>query len=164
MGPSRTLLTLGATVLAVDLDGRPQMWAALEEFAAASPGKLIIPTSTSSTGNVGGKDEAVDGCNVLTDFEGVADWIVGNSGGSRIVLGSFLYADGALFARHATSFFVFGLFLVRKRQSVCKARNPVPSCLSQTKNRRSLRVIGVWSRAGGLDPRADPHRHHVRAH
>lgn len=130
MGPVRTLLSLGATVMAVDLS-RETIWQGLEEFAEATPGTLLIPTT-----------DGVDGCDVLRGFGAVSRWILRNGEGTspaltshapakfssrpshshdrhgraftmnatptaprtvcpgrRIVLGSFLYADGGIFAR-----------------------------------------------------------------
>lgn len=97
MGPARTFLALGGTVLAIDLHGRDKMWAELVAFAEATPGRLIIPTRTDS-----GR-----GCDVLSDFSTVAEWIVETAAtyapGRRICLGTFLYADGGTFARLAVA-------------------------------------------------------------
>jgi hypothetical protein len=47
MGPFQVLMSLGANVIAIDLD-RPQIWERLISFARKSPGTLIFPTKVSN--------------------------------------------------------------------------------------------------------------------
>lgn len=50
MGPLQVLLSLGATVVAVDIDV-PAIWSRLIQIAKQSPGKLIIPVTSSEFDN-----------------------------------------------------------------------------------------------------------------
>ena len=93
MGPCRQLLKMGATVLAVDLKGREEMWNNLTNYAETTCGTLVCPLSENN----------VRGCDILTDFEAISRWIIECSIGKRIVIGSFLYADGGLFVRIAVA-------------------------------------------------------------
>lgn len=80
------------------------MWNDLIAFARSSPGTLVVPVDP----HIG--ETAIDatvaesaGCDVLKDFTAVAQWIIANDGGRRLVVGTFLYADGALFSRLAAA-------------------------------------------------------------
>jgi hypothetical protein len=100
MGPCKTLLRLGATVLAIDLKGREEMWDKLSEYTKTTCGTLVVPMSTDNSN--GGAP--IRGCDILTDFESIGRWIVKQSGKEkRIVIGGFLYSDGGLFTRLATA-------------------------------------------------------------
>ncbi|WP_433050549.1 hypothetical protein [Dactylosporangium sp. CS-033363] len=87
MGPLRALLRWGADVVAVDLP-RPAIWQRLTEQAERYAGRLHIPAA--------GEQRGAD---LLHDLGRVADWIEGQDG--RLVLGNYVYADGALNVRVA---------------------------------------------------------------
>lgn len=94
MGPSKPLLRLGATVVALDLDGRPKVWEQLINTARKSPGaRLVVPirnTSRQSTNTqhfhfteTNTKLRCEDGhllaertgCNLLRDTPEIAQWL-----------------------------------------------------------------------------------------
>ncbi|MFI5908935.1 hypothetical protein [Dactylosporangium sp. NPDC051541] len=87
MGPLRALLRWGADVVAVDLP-RPAIWQRLTTLAERYAGRLHLPAAG---------DER--GADLLHDLGRVSDWIEGQEG--RLVLGNYVYADGALNVRVA---------------------------------------------------------------
>lgn len=87
MGPLRSLLRWGGTVAAVDLP-RPGLWQPLLTEAAQSAGRLILPAREA--------DKPLEhraGGDLIHDLATVATWIGGIQG--RIVMGNYVYADGA---------------------------------------------------------------------
>lgn len=104
MGPLFPLLMMGATVVAVDLDKRPQLWSRLIKIARRSPGTLIIPVRKSLPGVqlTSSSDSAIAdaaGCNLLEDTPEIADWLCSPAvaQGLALCIGTLAYADGALF-------------------------------------------------------------------
>ncbi len=117
MGPARTLLTLGATVVAVELEQATKVWAELEDFARSSAGKLIYPRRVST-----GKR----GADVIADMPQLADWIANGAipDGMKPVLVSSLYLDGAKFVKVTAASDWIGSTLLKVRpdtvlQSLC---------------------------------------------
>ncbi len=95
MGPLRALLRWGATVAAVDLP-RPDLWSRLLDESAGLAGRLVVPVRAGS-GPVA--DRA--GVDLLHDLPGATAW-VGAVPGS-LVLGNYVYADGATNVRVSTA-------------------------------------------------------------
>ncbi|WP_022930600.1 hypothetical protein [Patulibacter americanus] len=96
MGPLPSLLRWGATVVAVDLP-RPELWARLLRTAREGAGRLIVPVQGDG-GEPGGDDALARsaGADLLHDLPAVAAWLEGiETGGGRLVLGNYVYADGA---------------------------------------------------------------------
>ena len=152
MGPCKTLLNRGATVLAVDLKGREEMWDALSQYARQTPGTLVIPMSHNSPENI-------RGCDILSDFEAIARWIVKNSRGKRIVIGGFLYADGALFSRIAVAAdaVIDAVCTLRSDTALISLCSPtevfsVPKAANEEATQRytALSIHTPWLRAVGL--------------
>ena len=119
MGPARCLLSLGCTVIAVDLNGKPDVWNRLIAYAETTNGTLLIPVRKA-------REDA--GCNVLTEFLDIALWILEvadrRTSGKRIVMATFLYADGAVFSRLAVAADAIARAVIAKRpdtalQSLC---------------------------------------------
>src|SRR5690606_24070869 len=91
MGPLRSLLRWGASVAAVDLP-RPGLWQHLLSDAHRSAGRLLLPV------RVGEESlERRAGGDLIHDLSTVATWIGDLDG--RIVLGNYVYADGAINVR-----------------------------------------------------------------
>lgn len=91
MGPLRTLLRWGATVAAVNLP-RPVVWQSVIGAATGSAGRLLIPAAP------GEKPlEQRAGGELIHDLPTVASWVSSLDG--RLVLGNYVYADGALNVR-----------------------------------------------------------------
>lgn len=98
MGPTHSLLRWGGEVVAVDLP-RPQLWRGLLETARRYGGRLRIPVAAAR------RDHAdlaeVAGADLLHQLPTVADWLLGVDG--RLVVGNYVYADGATNLRVCTA-------------------------------------------------------------
>jgi hypothetical protein len=86
MGPLPALLAWGSTVVGIDLP-RPRVWARVAATARESAGTLIAPGATIEKA----------GADLLTELPAVARWLLGMEG--RLVLGNYVYAPGAAYAR-----------------------------------------------------------------
>ncbi|KRF37627.1 hypothetical protein [Nocardioides sp. Soil805] len=94
MGPLAALLRWGATVAAVDLP-REALWERLERTARAGAGRLLAPFDPS------GSEDGSYGADLLAEVPAVSDWLARLDG--RLVLGNYLYADGATHVRVAAA-------------------------------------------------------------
>jgi hypothetical protein len=104
MGPVQSLLRWGAHVVAVDLP-RPAIWTRLLETNARRGGTLSVPVradiadiATDVVADIAaGADPArlarYAGADLLHDLPEVGEWLTGFDG--RLVLGNYVYADGA---------------------------------------------------------------------
>jgi hypothetical protein len=93
MGPVHSLLRWGADVIAVDLP-RPAIWTRLLETNQRYGGRLHLPV------RVDGPDSSLAdraGADVLHDLPDVVGWLTNLDG--RLVLGNYVYADGAVNVR-----------------------------------------------------------------
>jgi hypothetical protein len=87
MGPLRSLLRWGATVAALDLP-RPDLWKRVLADAQALPGRLLVPARP-------GTEPLADraGVDLITDLPAATRWVASLPG--RLVIGNYVYADGA---------------------------------------------------------------------
>eukprot|EP00923_Selenidium_pygospionis_P034107 GHVN01059604.1.p1 GENE.GHVN01059604.1~~GHVN01059604.1.p1 ORF type:complete len:753 (+),score=46.21 GHVN01059604.1:2507-4765(+) len=95
MGPYEVLMSLGANIVAVDLD-RPGIWKRLIQIARDSPGTITFPVKKSQ--NDCQSDEelfANAGCNLFTETPEIKDWVLGVCQNKEVVVGSYAYLDGA---------------------------------------------------------------------
>ncbi|MGH2753120.1 MAG: hypothetical protein ACRDLB_01680 [Actinomycetota bacterium] len=97
MGPLQSLLSWGAHVIAVDLP-RPELWARIIGLALDGPGRLSIPVPQGSSVDVHAAAD-VAGMDLTTQTPEVRTWIDGFPG--DLVIGNYVYADGANFVRLA---------------------------------------------------------------
>ncbi|MEV0719802.1 hypothetical protein [Asanoa sp. NPDC050611] len=86
-----SLLRWGNQVAAVDL-ARPALWSRLIETATRYGGRLHVP-ATKGDGELSGRA----GADLLHGIGSVAGWLDGFDG--RLVLGNYVYADGAINVR-----------------------------------------------------------------
>ena len=119
MGPLDTLLSWGATVVAIDLP-RPTVWTRLFERARRSPGTLLFPVrkidnNDNNNNNNDNKEEEetelgssnhdslvkAAGGDLLSRLPELIDWLVAICPDKRLVLGQYAYLDGAAFVRVA---------------------------------------------------------------
>ncbi|MEO3939191.1 hypothetical protein V3N99_20910 [Dermatophilaceae bacterium Soc4.6] len=110
MGPLRALLDWGADLVGIDLP-RPDLWRRLLRVAEQSAGSLTLPVA-------GGTGPAVElaegaGADLLHHLPAVADWMSGLEG--DLVLGNYVYADGATNLRVAMAVDALSVELRRRR-------------------------------------------------
>lgn len=97
MGPLRSLSAWGATVVAVDLC-RSYLWEQISTRVDAGSGELAAPLPRASS------DEdltAAAGADLLVQAPEVAAWLAER--GRPLVIGNYVYADGARFVRLAAA-------------------------------------------------------------
>ena len=108
IGPLPILLGWGARVIGVDLP-RPYIWSRILETARRSGGTLLVPVAydaasrnradTASRTGTGATDQDLAGragFDLAGDVPAVADWLAGLDGpDGPLVLGNYVYADGA---------------------------------------------------------------------
>ncbi len=88
MGPTKHLLSWGATVAAVDVPV-DDVWARLRRFAEAGSGILHEPV----------RPDGAAGVDLVTEPAAVRAWLA--EFGDRLVIGNYAYAGGAMFPRVA---------------------------------------------------------------
>lgn len=95
MGPLRSLLRWGATVAAVDLP-RPELWTRVLTDARAGGGRVLVPAVPGGSALVGRA-----GADLVHDLPTATGWVAGLEG--SLVLGNYVYADGATNVRVSTA-------------------------------------------------------------
>lgn len=95
MGPLQPLLRWGAEVTALDLPN-PALWKTVFKAARASAGTLRVPTSSEHADPV-----QAAGADLLHDTATVTGWLTDLPG--ALVLGNYVYADGATNLRLAAA-------------------------------------------------------------
>jgi hypothetical protein len=119
MGPLHPLLRWGATVVGVDLP-RPGLWERVHATAVASGGRLIVPVAADGDLSIGNA-----GVDLLAGLPAVAQWLSGIDG--RLVLGNYLYADGATHVRLSAAVDALGVHLRRQRDDLALAYLATPT-------------------------------------
>jgi len=96
MGPFEILMSLGANVIAIDLDRAP-IWQRLINRARKSSGSITFPMTKEQSSC---KDDpelyAASGCNLFTETPKIRDWLVGLYPDKPFTVGSYAYLNGAL--------------------------------------------------------------------
>ena len=121
VGPLPVLLNWGARVIGIDL-ARPVIWERVLEVARRSGGTLLIPVAHDKPGQDGLGARAGDdlaqraGFDLTGDVAAVADWLVGIEG--PLVLGNYVYADGAANVRVASAVDALTLRLQAERRDL----------------------------------------------
>lgn len=117
MGPLQALTRWGARVAAVDLP-RENLWQRVAETARAGAGRVVAPTATDGAGGVPGAD-------LLADVPALAEWLAGQPG--TLVLGNYVYADGATNVRVSTAVDELSRRLLAARDDVALAFLATPT-------------------------------------
>jgi hypothetical protein len=123
VGPVPVLLNWGVRVIGVDLP-EPAIWARLLDTARRSGGTLLVPVAHDKPGQrlseAGGEDLAQRaGFDLAADIPAVADWLVGVDG--PLVLGNYVYADGAANVRVSSAVDALTMRLQAERRDVALA-------------------------------------------
>ena len=130
MGPLRALLSWGAEVVGVDLP-RPDIWKRILEVAAGSAGTLHLPVSAGSGSRPSSAEQspaelaAAAGADLVHGLPSVANWLTGLDG--PLVLGNYVYADGATNVRVSTAVDALSVELLRRRDDVALAFLATPT-------------------------------------
>ncbi len=89
MGPLRALTRWGARVAAVDLP-RADIWERVGQAAREGAGTVVAPAA-----------DGEPGADLLADVPALAEWLAGQPG--TLVIGNYVYADGATNVRVSTA-------------------------------------------------------------
>jgi hypothetical protein len=125
MGPVRSVLRWGGDVVAVDLP-RPPVWRRLLETAERHGGRLHVPVPAGRAGE-GADDDLSEraGADLLHRLPDVARWLRAVDG--RLVLGNYVYADGATNVRVSVAVDALTEELRRRREDVALALLATPT-------------------------------------
>ena len=127
VGPLSPLLSWGARVIAVDL-GRPAVWERVLDTARHSAGTLLVPVAAQTPGQPGGRtgDLAEQaGLDLTSDVPAVAGWLATFDG--PLVLGNYVYADGAANVRLSAAVNALTMRLQAERGDVALAFLATPT-------------------------------------
>jgi hypothetical protein len=123
MGPLRAVMSWGAEVVGVDLP-RPEIWKRVLDLASESAGTLHLPVRAGTPWSA--TDLATQaGADLLHGLPAVADWLDTLDG--RLVLGNYVYADGATNVRVSTAVDALSQELLRRRDDVALAFLATPT-------------------------------------
>ena len=114
MGPLRAVLSWGAEVVGVDLP-RPEIWRRVLDVAAGSAGTVHLPVAAETPWSASDLSRHA-GADLLHDPPGVAEWLTSLDG--PMVLGNYVYADGATNVRVATAVDALSRELMDRRSDV----------------------------------------------
>ncbi|WP_435744553.1 hypothetical protein [Nocardioides sp. SYSU DS0663] len=96
MGPLQALTRWGARVAAVDLP-RANLWDRVAGAARAGAGTVVAPV----TGPTAAGEDGTAGADLLADVPALAEWLAAQPG--TLVVGNYVYADGATNVRVSTA-------------------------------------------------------------
>jgi hypothetical protein len=115
MGPLRAVLSWGGEVVGIDLP-RPDLWRRVLEVAAGSAGTLHLPVAA---GSGSGDLAAHAGADLLHGLPSIAEWLSSAEfAGHPMVLGNYVYADGATNVRVSTAVDALTVELLRRRSDL----------------------------------------------
>ena len=99
MGPFLTLMSMGANVVAIDID-IPAVWERLLTVAQNSSGSFTFPLKKPQSECASHKELAANaGGNLITQCPEIANWISTLYPEKQLVLGSYVYLDSAMFVK-----------------------------------------------------------------
>lgn len=115
MGPIKVLLSLGANIIAVDLD-RKGIWERLLNMAKNSPGTMIYPLKKEPKGESISDHAEVAGCNLFTQTPEIRNWLLEVEQDKPITVGGYAYLDGALHVQVSLAMVEISRELQEKRE------------------------------------------------
>lgn len=121
MSPLTALLRWGAEVVAVDLP-RPAIWQRLLGLAHRYAGRLHVPVATAGHNEATGVGLGVD---LIHESHRVAGWLADMAG--PLVLGNYVYAEGAEHVRATASVDALGQQLLSQRRDITLAFLATPT-------------------------------------
>jgi hypothetical protein len=128
IGPLPVLLSWGARVIAADLP-RPGIWERVLDIAHSSAGTLLVPVASrpgQTPPQAGGDALARSaGLDLAGDVPAVADWLATVDG--PLVLGNYVYADGAANVRVCSAVDALTVRLQAERPDVALAFLATPT-------------------------------------
>ena len=157
VGPLPVLLGWGAQVIAVDLPS-PPIWNRVLDAARRSGGTLLIPVAGNSgqqlTGNSDDDIAQHAGIDLISDVPAVADWLA--AADMPLVLGNYVYADGAANVRLAAAVDALTMRLQAARGDVALAFLATPTdvfAVPAEAVAQSVRAYATRSRAAKMAAR-----------
>jgi hypothetical protein len=129
IGPRPALLSWGARVIGVDLPA-PAAWGRILATARRSAGTLVVPVPGAGPNRPpdGASDEVIArsaGMDLLADVPTAAEWLAGQDG--PLVLGNYVYADGAANVRVSTAVDALTVRMLAERDDVALAFLATPT-------------------------------------
>ncbi|GAA3623111.1 hypothetical protein GCM10022236_26910 [Microlunatus ginsengisoli] len=120
MGPLGPLLAWGARVAAVDLP-RHAIWSRVLDTARGAAGRVLVPGLATTP------DPATSGVDLLSDAPRIAAWLADVAGDDQIVIGDYVYADGATNVRVSVAVDVLTSRLIADRPDTALAFLATPT-------------------------------------
>jgi hypothetical protein len=128
IGPLPVLLSWGVQAIGIDLP-RPFIWERVLDMARRSAGTLLVPVADGGPGlaraEAGGALAQCAGLDLTGDVPTIADWLAGLDG--PLVLGNYVYADGAANVRVASAVDALTVRLQASRRDVALAFLATPT-------------------------------------
>ena len=122
MGPLTSLLRWGARVAAVDLP-TAALWQRVLDTARRGSGTLLVPVADADPGEAQLARHA--GADLITEVPAVAEWL--GALDRRLVVGNYVYADGATNVRVSTAVDALTVRLLAERPDVALAFLATPT-------------------------------------
>lgn len=132
VGPIKTLLALGATVIAIARN-KPNNWKRLIQLAKASSGRLVIPCRENPQGKTVEEIASIAGADLLTQTPEIAYWLNGFQ--QPLNIGSYAYLDGAKHVQVVMAMDAIVAYLLNCRNDITLSYLLTPSdvyCVSKT--------------------------------
>jgi hypothetical protein len=140
MGPLTSLLRWGARVAGVDL-ARPQLWQRVLETASRGAGTLLVPAPPGA-----GEIAVRAGADLVGEVPAVAEWVSGLPG--SLVLGNYVYADGAANVRVSAAVDALTVRLQRSRPDTALAFLATPTDVFAVPGRAVAHSVAAYDRRG----------------
>jgi hypothetical protein len=153
VGPLPVLLSWGARVIGVDLP-QPPIWERVLAEARRGAGSLLVPAAGAGDSDLAQRA----GLDLTTDIPAVADWLAAVDG--PLVLGNYVYADGAANVLLSSAVDVLAVRLLMARGDVALACLATPTDVfavpadAVAQSARAYATRPLVSRLGGWPLRA----------
>ena len=152
MGPLRAVLSWGGEVVGVDLP-RPDIWRRVLEVAGSSAGTLHLPVPAGSPWSAADLARHA-GADLLHGLPGIADWLASLDG--PLVLGNYVYADGATNVRVSTAVDALSVELLARRRDLALAFLATPTDVFAVPSDAVTHSVGAYRSPSGAMRLARP--------